>query len=576
MKKLRVLENFAGYGSQSIALDNLHINNEVVGISEIDPDAIIAYAALRGCDLNKIVDISMDDMKRILMNKNVGYDFQKNKSKIPRMRKDKLIQLFNADQFSKNLGDISIIKPQDVPKHDLFTYSFPCQDISVAGNMQGIEKGKTRSGLLYECEKIIEHCRPKYLLMENVKNLVGKKFKTQFDEWLQYLESLGYKNYWKVLNAKDFGIAQNRERVFVVSILGDEGCEFPNGFKLEKRLKDFLEDSVEDKYYLSEEIQKRFKQVKVDDGTNNIIGTTAPKERSIGQRDLVYSQEGTMGALVATDYKQPKQIVEIPQATKKGYAELEIPGIADLSFPNSKTRRGRVQEGGTDSPTIMANNQELCVFEEVKNGAIRGRYNEDGKIEQQLELKSDGVINTITGVQKDNIVVVPRINQVGMLDIKGNEQIRRVYGDNGLSPTLNTMQGGNRQPKVIVDSKIKPSVKINFEREKYKISVSDKEIYQCKCDSGWQDNKVGIKVCPTLRAGNSHTCVYNDFRIRKLTPRECFRLMGLSDEQIDKIQQTGLSDSAQYKLAGNSIVVQVLEGIFRNLFINNSNSLDNR
>ncbi len=184
-------------------------------------------------------------------------------------------------------------------------------------------------------------------------------------------------------------------------------------------------------------------------------------------------------------------------------------------------------------------------------------------------MKSDGVINTITGVQKDNIVVVPRINQVGMLDIKGNEQIRRVYGDNGLSPTLNTMQGGNRQPKVIVDSKIKPSVKINFEREKYKISVSDKEIYQCKCDSGWQDNKVGIKVCPTLRAGNSHTCVYNDFRIRKLTPRECFRLMGLSDEQIDKIQQTGLSDSAQYKLAGNSIVVQVLEGIFKNLYIDN-------
>lgn len=456
MSKLRVLENFAGYGSQSIALDNLNIENEVVGISEIEPDAIIAYAAIRGCNLNKAINISTDDMKKILMDKNVGYDFQKNKSKIPRMKKDKLIQLFNADQFSKNLGDISIIKPQDVPQHDLFTYSFPCQDISVSGKMQGIERGQTRSGLLYECEKIIEYCRPKYLLMENVKNLVGKKFKPQFNDWLEHLESLGYTNYWKVLNAKDFGIAQNRERVFVVSILGDENYEFPNGFKLEKRLKDFLEYSVDDKYYLSEEIQKRFKQTKVDDGINNIIGTTAPEFRTIGQRDLVYSQEGTMGALVATDYKQPKQIVEIPQATKKGYAELEIPGIADLSFPNSKTRRGRVQEGGTDS-------QELCVFEEVKNGAIRGRYNEDGKIEQQLELKSDGVINTITGVQKDNIVVVPRINQVGMLDIKGNEQ-------------------------------------------------------------------------------------------------------------IDRIQQTGLSDSAQYKLAGNSIVVQVLEGIFKNLYISDGNN----
>lgn len=557
MSKLRVLENFAGYGSQSIALDNLNIENEVVGISEIEPDAIIAYAAIRGCNLNKAINISTDDMKKILMDKNVGYDFQKNKSKIPRMKKDKLIQLFNADQFSKNLGDISIIKPQDVPQHDLFTYSFPCQDISVSGKMQGIERGQTRSGLLYECEKIIEYCRPKYLLMENVKNLVGKKFKPQFNDWLEYLESLGYTNYWKVLNAKDFGIAQNRERVFVVSILGDENYEFPNGFKLEKRIKDFLEYSVDDKYYLSEEIQKRFKQTKVDDGINNIIGTTAPEFRTIGQRDLVYSQEGTMGALVATDYKQPKQIVEIPQATKKGYAELEIPGIADLSFPNSKTRRGRVQEGGTDSPTIMANNQELCVFEEVKNGAIRGRYNEDGKIEQQLELKSDGVINTITGVQKDNIVVVPRINQVGMLDIKGNEQIRRVYGVNGLSPTLNTMQGGNTQPKIIEHN----------------------TVCEQRCDEGlrfFKDNVCG--TIRTINSGGDKRVIETEpnFKIRKLTPKECFRLMGLSEEQINKIQQTGLSDSAQYKLAGNSIVVNVLEGIFKNLFINNSNSLDNR
>ena len=457
MSKLRVLENFAGYGSQSIALDNLHIENEVVGISEIEPDAIIAYAALRGCDLNKIVDISIDDMKQILMNKNVGYDFQKNKSRIPRMKKDKLIQLFNADQFSNNLGDISIIKPQDVPQHDLFTYSFPCTDISVSGKMEGIIKGQTRSGLLYECEKIIEYCRPKYLLMENVKNLVGKKFKSQFDEWLQYLESLGYKNYWKVLNAKDFGIAQNRERVFVVSILGDEGYEFPNGFKLEKRLKDFLEDSVEYKYYLSEEIQKRFKQVKVDDGTNNIIGTTAPKERSIGQRDRVYGENGVAPSLSATDYKQPKQIID------------------------------------------------------YTNGAIRGRYNENGIIEQQLELKSDGVVNTITGVQKDN---------------------------------------------VLVESKI----------------IEHNTICEQRCDEGlrfFKDNVCG--TIRTINSGGDKRIIETepDFRIRKLTPREYFRLMGLSDEQIDKIQQTGLSDSAQYKLAGNSIVVQVLEGIFRNLYIDN-------
>ena len=356
---LRVFEAFAGYGSQSIALRNLGIEYEVVAISEIDKYAIKAYEAIHGP--------------------------------------------------TNNLGDICKIDPRDIPDHDLFTYSFPCQDLSVAGKQAGLGKG-TRSGLLYECEKIIEAKKPKYLLLENVKNLVGKKFKPQFDEWLVYLESLGYTNYWKVLNAKDYGVPQNRERVFVVSILGDhKPYEFADKIPLDKCIADILEDEVDEKYYLSEEIQKRFK---ITNQNKNIIGTTKPNFRTIGQRDLVYDKNGVMGALVATDYKQPKQIAEI--------------------------------------------------------------------------------------------------NQLGMLDIKGNEQVRRVYGANGISPTLNTMQGGNRQPKILE----------------------------------------GL-----------------DYRIRKLTPRECFRLMGMKDDDIDKIQAAGISNTQQYKMAGNSIVVDVLEAIFKNLFM---------
>lgn len=360
LDKLKVFEAFSGYGSQSIALRNLGIPHEVVAISEIDKYAIKAYEAIHGPTLN--------------------------------------------------LGDISKIKVEDIPNHDLFTYSFPCQDISVAGKTKGIVKGKTRSGLLYECERIIEAKRPKYLLLENVKNLVGKKFKPQFDEWLEYLEGLGYTNYWKVLNAKDYGVPQNRERVFVVSILGKhKPYKFADKMPLDKCIRDILEDEVDEKYYLSDEIQNRFK---ITNQNKNIIGTTKPDFRTIGQRDLVYSKEGVMGALVATDYKQPKQIAEI--------------------------------------------------------------------------------------------------NQVGMLDIKGNEQVRRVYGDNGISPTLNTMQGGNRQPKILEDL---------------------------------------------------------DYRIRKLTPRECFRLMGMKDEDIDKIQAAGISNTQQYKMAGNSICIPVLEVIFKELFL---------
>ena len=168
-------------------------------------------------------------------------------------------------------------------------------DVSVAGKQEGIVRGKPRSGLLYECERIIEHCKPKYLLMENVKNLVGKKFKAQFDEWLAYLESLGYTNYWKVLNAKDYGVPQNRERVFVVSILGDhKPYEFPSKIPLNKCLADILEDKVDEKYYLSKEIQQRFR---LTNQSKNVIGTTKPDFRTIGQRDAVYSRDGVMGEI---------------------------------------------------------------------------------------------------------------------------------------------------------------------------------------------------------------------------------------------------------------------------------------
>ena len=307
---LRVLEAFSGYGSQSIALRNLGIEYEVVAISEIDKYAIKAYEAIHGP--------------------------------------------------TNNLGDICKIDPSDIPDHDLFTYSFPCQDLSVAGKQAGLGKG-TRSGLLYECEKIIEAKKPKYLLLENVKNLVGKKFKPQFGEWLSYLESLGYTNYWKVLNAKDYGVPQNRERVFVVSILGDhKPYKFANKIPLDKCIADILEDEVDEKYYIN----------------------------------------------------KPFHLVN------KGH---------------------------------------------------------------QAEL-----------------------------DIKGMDCIKRVYGTNKVAPALTTMQGGLREPKILESL---------------------------------------------------------DYRIRKLTPRECFRLMGMRDDDIDKIQAAGISNTQQYKMAGNSICIPVLEHIFKHLFI---------
>lgn len=199
---LKVFEAFAGVGTQRMALRNIGVEHEVVGISEIDKYAYQSYQAIHG--------------------------------------------------ETKNFGDITKIIPNELPDFDLFTYSFPCTDLSNAGKQEGMIRGKTRSGLLYECEKIIEAKLPRFLLLENVKPLVSRKFKPQFDEWLAYLESLGYTNYWKVLRANHYGSAQKRERVFVVSIRGEhEPYQFPIPSEPTLFMKDLLldEKDVPEKAY---------------------------------------------------------------------------------------------------------------------------------------------------------------------------------------------------------------------------------------------------------------------------------------------------------------------------------------
>lgn len=170
-----------------------------------------------------------------------------------------------------NLGDIR--KIEKLPKADMWTYSFPCIDISLAGRLGGFEKGSnTNSSLLWEVQRLlIESSKttelPKYLLIENVKNLVSKKFMPSFQTWFDFLSSLGYKNFWKVLNAKDYGIPQNRERVFMVSILDkDASYEFPKPIPLMLKLVDMLEKEVDEKYFLSEKLIECFCSMKNRNG----------------------------------------------------------------------------------------------------------------------------------------------------------------------------------------------------------------------------------------------------------------------------------------------------------------------
>ena len=208
---MKILSLFSGIGAFEKALDNLGVSYELAGYCEIDKYASKSYAAIHG----------------------VSEDL--------------------------NLGDITKVDAKSLPKDiDLITYGFPCQDISLAGRQKGLfnaDGSQTRSGLFFEALRIIEETKPRVAMAENVKNLTSKKFAEQFALVLKSLEDAGYNNYWKVLNLKDFGIPQNRERVFIVSIRKDidNGTfRFPEGFPLEKRLKDVLEDEVDEKYFVSD------------------------------------------------------------------------------------------------------------------------------------------------------------------------------------------------------------------------------------------------------------------------------------------------------------------------------------
>lgn len=203
--RIRVFTSFSGYDSQLMALRDIGADYECVGWSEIDKWAIKAHDAV-----------------------------------FPELA-------------GRNYGDITKIDWNAVSDFDLFTYSFPCTDISIAGKQKGFDEGSdTRSSLLWACRQPIASKRPKFLLMENVKALASEKYRPLFLKWESWLRSLGYVNYTEVLNAKDYGVPQNRERVFMLSVLNGNWYEFPHPVRLGKRLKDVLESTVDKKYFLSE------------------------------------------------------------------------------------------------------------------------------------------------------------------------------------------------------------------------------------------------------------------------------------------------------------------------------------
>lgn len=248
-RKIRLIELFAGIGSQAKALENLGVNFETYRVVEWDKYAMASYNAIHH------TDFETSDIQKI------------------------------------HASDLGIVETDKYCY--IMTYSFPCQDLSLAGNQKGMTKGSgTRSGLLWEVERLLDECEelPQVLLMENVPQVIGQKNIKDFQSWRRKLESLGYSNYVQLLNAKDYGIPQNRNRCFMVSILGEYHYEFPKKKKLELKLKDLLEDKVDEKYYLSDEMVNFF-----------IANSERQKEKGNGFRFEPHERERERGQQIRDD-----------------------------------------------------------------------------------------------------------------------------------------------------------------------------------------------------------------------------------------------------------------------------------
>ena len=285
VKPIRLIELFAGYGSQSLALKYLGVPFEHHRIAEWTIKSTQAYKDLHfendNTDYSK--EFSVEYLIDYLFKKGVSQNYSEpmTKDQIKRLGEEKIRTAYNNIIATHNLVSVCTAKGKDLAITDtdkftyLLTYSFPCQDLSSAGLGKGMEKGSgTRSGLLWEVERLLDECQelPQILLMENVPEVIGTNNIKHFAKWQEKLERLGYKNKWQCLNAKDFEIPQNRDRCFMVSVLGDYYYDFPQKKPLKLKLKDMLEENVDESFYLSERAVKgiektSFSSAKLDNRT---------------------------------------------------------------------------------------------------------------------------------------------------------------------------------------------------------------------------------------------------------------------------------------------------------------------
>ena len=461
-KPIRLIELFAGYGSQALALKYLGVKFEHWKICEWAVKSIQAYKDMHFTDdtRNYSEVASKEEIQEMLFKWGISSNYNEpmTREQINRLSEEQLRTIFNNISATNNLVNIQDVKGDDLAivnkdEYDyILTYSFPCQDLSLAGKRKGMADTSTRSGMLWEVERILNELKetnslPQILLMENVPQVHGSDNVEHFNKWQLALERLGYKSYFQDIIATDYGIPQTRNRCFMVSILGEYSYTFPKPIPLELKLKDMLEDEVDEKYYISEDLMKHIQKTKEEHKEYTQY------KRYNGEFEQLARVWKEKSPTLHTKSNEIK--IYVKNATKKGYLEATDGDGIDISL-RMKHHRGTVQKNKIQTLTTSGGNDRgVCV----------GTY---------LYSKSDKFMN-------------------------GKDRLQ-----------------------------------------------------------------LGKEVSDTLQTTPKEGVCYNDLRIRKLTPLECFRLMGVKDEDYYKITKNQ-SNSSLYHLAGDSIVVNVLMAIFKEL-----------
>ena len=562
-KPIRLIELFAGIGSQFKALKVLTQNVESYKICEWAYNSYCSYNAIHIKDYK---DYSNGLTKEQLIKKVKGTSLNYNEPLTDKQLASKPLEwlknAYNNIVATHNLVNIMEIHGKDLEIVDtdkyeyIMTYSFPCQDLSLAGKRLGMgvsqSKGGTRSGLLWEVERILDELenKPQILLMENVPEVIGEKNIEDFHKWESKLEELGYKNYVEILNAKDYGIPQNRKRCFMVSVLGEYAYNFPIKFKREYRLKDLLEKVVDKKYYLTDKHIERIsnwkaQQKPLESMKNNVLISPTITARGAGE-------EHSGMVLIDTKLFEEGEVVDFNSSDdfRREHTTEETPCL--VAHP----KFGVVEKNKNNSvgiPIVEATKKGYKVAHDGDGVDIGGRMaSHRGTVQKGLAqtLKTDCDIGVVVKDEKPNIIGSYQPNSFCA---------GQIIDTNGIAPTFLENHG----------SVMGVIEKNDTKRYKNYLTWKNKKgEFNTQCNRAMLENDLSLTI-PT--ENTPKVAEGEQLRIRKLTPLECMRLMGFGIQDYKAMREINMSDMAIYHMAGDSIVVCVLIAIFYPLLFNDNN-----